>query len=97
MARPQLAAEKEIEKALKDIPLWKREGKLIIREFSCENFAAAAGAVTAIAILAEKMDHHPDLSIFGYNKLRVSLSTHDQGGLTELDFNLAKKIDKLNY
>jgi 4a-hydroxytetrahydrobiopterin dehydratase len=53
--------------------------------------------VNAIALLAETMDHHPDLFVYGWNKLRITLSTHDQGGLTILDIQLAKKIDALQF
>jgi 4a-hydroxytetrahydrobiopterin dehydratase len=49
--------------------------------------------VNKVAILAEKADHHPDISI-NYNKVTLSLSTHSQGGVTDNDFNLAKRIDK---
>jgi len=47
-------------------------------------------------IEAEKLDHHPDMLLFGWNKVRVTISTHSLGGLTEADFNLALQIDKIN-
>lgn len=95
MSRPELLNEKEIEDQLVDFPLWNRDGALIIKEVVCSNFASVVGLVNSIAFLAEKFDHHPDLLIYGWNKLRITLSTHDRGGLTELDFKLAKQIDDL--
>lgn len=95
MNRPQLLSDVEIEDLLSDFPLWNRENNLIIREVVCSNFPSVVGFVNSIAFVAEKLDHHPDLLIYGWNKLRISLSTHDKGGLTELDFKLAKQIDDL--
>lgn len=89
-------SEEELGEHLKDIPLWRRDGATIVREIPCSDFAAAIGLVNAIALLAEKADHHPDILVYGWNKVRVTLSTHDQGGLTILDIRLAKNIDSLN-
>lgn len=95
MPRPALLAEHDIVEHCKDIPLWRRDGATIVREIPCSNFAAAIGLVNAIALLAEKADHHPDITVYGWNKVRITLSTHDQGGLTILDFRLASSIDAL--
>jgi len=97
MARPTPLSEEELAEHLKDIPMWRRDGATIVREIPCSDFAAAIGFVNAIALLAEKADHHPDLLVYGWNKLRITLSTHDQGGLTILDIRLAKQIDALNF
>ncbi|MBN9400665.1 MAG: 4a-hydroxytetrahydrobiopterin dehydratase ['Candidatus Kapabacteria' thiocyanatum] len=97
MARPSLLTEDELAEHIKDIPLWRRDGATIVREIAASDFAAAVGVVNAIALLAEKADHHPDLLIYGWNKVRVTLSTHDQGGLTILDIRLAKQIDALAF
>jgi len=96
MARPNLLTEDELAEHLKDIPLWRRDGATVVRDLSCSDFAAAVGLMNAIALLAEKMDHHPDLLLHGWNKVRITLSTHDQGGLTILDIRLAKQIDALS-
>lgn len=96
MARPTPMSEEELGEHLKDIPLWRRDGATIVREVPCSDFAAAIGLVNAIALLAEKADHHPDILVYGWNKVRITLSTHDQGGLTILDIRLAKSIDALN-
>jgi 4a-hydroxytetrahydrobiopterin dehydratase len=97
MARPSLLSEADLIEHLKDIPLWRRDGATVVREIQASNFAAAIGLVNAVALLAEAMDHHPDLFVYGWNKLRITLSTHDQGGLTILDIQLAKKIDALQF
>ena len=69
------------------------EGKLT-REFVFDDFIAAFGFMTSAAIAAEKMDHHPEWFNV-YNKVRVQLTTHDASGITELDFELAGKMNKL--
>lgn len=97
MGRPQLAQEEEIKLFLAEYPQWRLENKSIIREIVASNFAMIIGIVNSIAILAEAMNHHPDLFIYGWNKLRIILSTHDRGGITELDFQLAKKIEELKF
>ena len=90
---PKLTAN-DIKTALKSAPDWKRKGAAITRTFQCKDFPAAIKFVNAVAELAEKAWHHPDIDI-RWNKVTLTLSTHDQGGLTEKDFNLAKKFDRL--
>lgn len=97
MSRPSLSSPHEIQLFMSELPLWTLNGNTIVREIVMSNFVAAVGAINSIAILAEIADHHPDILLYGWNKLRITLSTHDKGGLTKLDFELAKKIDSLNY
>ncbi len=97
MPRPLPLGEQELLDHLADIPLWRREGATLVREIPTSDFAAAIGLVNAVAIIAERMDHHPDISVFGWNKVRFTLSTHDQGGITILDIQLAKRIDELKF
>lgn len=97
MGRPELLSEAEIQENLKDIPLWRQSENTIVREFVAADFVTAMGFVNAVAIIAEAMDHHPDILIHGWNKIRITTSTHDRGGLTRLDFELAKKIDNLKF
>ena len=97
MARPTPLTEDELAEHLKDLPLWRRDGATLVREHATSDFAAAIGLVNAIALHAEKMDHHPDLLVHGWNKLKITLSTHDQGALTILDIRLAKSIDALMH
>jgi 4a-hydroxytetrahydrobiopterin dehydratase len=97
MGRPELLSEVEIQENLKDVPLWRQSENAIVREFIAPDFVSAMGFVNAVAIIAEAMDHHPDILIYGWNKIRITTSTHDRGGLTKLDFELAKKIDNLKF
>ncbi len=74
---------------------WQSEGDAIVRDLELENFAAAIAAVNRIAAAAEAANHHPDILVHGWNKLRVTLSTHSAGGLTAADFDLAARLDGL--
>jgi 4a-hydroxytetrahydrobiopterin dehydratase len=74
--------------------VWKRDGDKIRRDFRFDNFVSAFGFMTQVALLAEKADHHPEWSNV-YNKVSIALSTHDAGGLSQRDFDLARQIDKL--
>ena len=69
------------------------DGASIRRRFEFANFIEAFGFMSRVALAAEKMDHHPDWSNV-YKTVDVTLNTHDAGGLTELDFKLARKMDK---
>jgi 4a-hydroxytetrahydrobiopterin dehydratase len=95
MARPSVLSSDSIELNIKNLPNWELLDHKIVREISASNFSAAVGFVNAVAIYAESMDHYPDMLIYGWNKIRITLSTNDQGGLTELDFALAKKIEAI--
>ena len=95
MKRPDLLIEEQIEIKLADFDFWIRKDNSIEREIVVQNFAAAVGVVNSIAIFAEVLDHHPDILIYAWNKVRITSSTHDKGGLTELDFELAQKIETL--
>ncbi|KAB2894794.1 MAG: 4a-hydroxytetrahydrobiopterin dehydratase [Chlorobi bacterium] len=97
MTRPTLLPGNELSEHLKDIPMWRLEGATIVREMPASDFAAAMGLVNAVALLAEKADHHPDILLYGWNKVRITLSTHDQGGITMADIRLAKAIDALKF
>ncbi len=97
MPKHTLLTEIEIDEKLDALPLWKRHDNTIVRELVSVNFVAAIGKINAIAVLAETADHHPDLLLYGWNKIRVSLSTHDAGGLSEKDFDLAAKIEDIAY
>ena len=85
---------KQIHAALAAVPEWKKRGTTITRTYQFKDFPAAIQFVNALAKLAEKAWHHPDIAI-RWNKVTLTLTTHDQGGLTEKDFDLAKKFDGL--
>lgn len=71
---------------------WQLEGNFIKRSFKFKDFVTAFSFMTAVAIMAEKVDHHPNWDN-AYNQVNIALSTHSAGGLTEKDFDLATKID----
>lgn len=82
----------QIKSALEDISGWKRKGDSIVRTYEFKDFVVAVKFVNAVAKLAEKAAHHPDIDI-RWNKVSLLLTTHDAGGLTEKDFALAAKCD----
>lgn len=83
-----------IEAKLLDVPGWELKKDKLHREFGFDDFVRAFGFMSAAAIVAEKMDHHPEWSNV-YNKVTVDLTTHDAGGITELDFELASAMSAL--
>ncbi|HEY4279822.1 MAG TPA: 4a-hydroxytetrahydrobiopterin dehydratase [Conexibacter sp.] len=74
---------------------WERDGDTIVREVRCKDFEAAIGLVNRVAEIAESANHHPDILVHGYNHVRLTLSTHSEGGLTAADFALAGQLDAL--
>ncbi len=89
-----LLDEAEIESRLAGIDGWEREGEAIAKTFDRGDFVGSVKFIDAIVEPAEEMNHHPDLSV-SWNKVRISITNHAQGGLTENDFELAKRIDAL--
>ena len=77
-------------------PSWIVDNKTIKKEFKFENFIDAFGFMSKVAILSEKMNHHPNWQNT-YNKVKIELTTHDKGGITSNDTKLAESIDKLIY
>jgi 4a-hydroxytetrahydrobiopterin dehydratase len=73
---------------------WVNTESAITREFKFRNFVDAFSFMTAVALEAEKMDHHPDWTNV-YDKVTISLNTHTAKGITQMDFDLAKKIDAI--
>ena len=84
----------QIKSALKTVPEWMKKGAAISRTFLFNDFPAAIQFVNAVARLAEKAWHHPGITI-RWNKVTLTLTTHDAGGLTEKDFKLARQFDQL--
>ncbi len=74
---------------------WKKESNTWVKEFVFSNFKEALDFVNRIMPLAEAADHHPDILIHSYKKVKVMLTTHSEGKITEKDYALAEKIDKL--
>jgi 4a-hydroxytetrahydrobiopterin dehydratase len=75
---------------------WKREGDEIIRDWQFEDFAEAMSFVNRVAEAAEAANHHPDILVHGWNKVRLALTNHSAGGLTEADFAMAEKLEGLD-
>jgi 4a-hydroxytetrahydrobiopterin dehydratase len=86
--------DSEIQQRLSASP-WRREGEAIVRDFELESFARAMAFANLVAEEAEGANHHPDILVHGWNKVRLTLSTHSEGGLTDSDFALARRIDRL--
>ena len=72
---------------------WRREGDAIVRDWKLDDFAGAMAFVGRVAELAEAANHHPDILVHGWNKVRLTLSTHSEGGITQADLDLAGQID----
>ena len=87
-------SQQEVVTHLPSLPDWKIEGGELTRSFSFQDFLLALDFVNRVGRLAEDAGHHPDIDI-RYNRVRLALVTHDQGGLTEKDFGLAAKVDHL--
>ncbi len=75
---------------------WVREGDGIVREWSFDDFAGAIAFVNRIAEASESANHHPDILVHGWNKVRLRLTNHSAGGLTEVDFTMAGRFDALS-
>ena len=94
MARPQKLDDSAVRRRLDGLPGWELvEGKLR-RRFAFADFVEAFRFMTAVALVAERMDHHPEWSNV-YNRVTLELSTHDAGGVTSLDFELAEAANRL--
>jgi 4a-hydroxytetrahydrobiopterin dehydratase len=74
---------------------WRREGDTIVRDVECKGFHSAMALANAVADAANEANHHPDIFIHDYKHVRLTLSTHSEGGITENDFALARAIDGL--
>jgi 4a-hydroxytetrahydrobiopterin dehydratase len=89
-----LLSDQEVEERLSGSD-WSRDGDEIVRDLKFDDFAAAMAFANKVADAAEAANHHPDILVHGWNKVRLSVTNHSEGGLTEADFELAKTIDDL--
>ena len=92
MARPLLTPT-ELDAALRELPGWRVVGGKLHRELVFQDFSAAFAFMTRVALAAERLDHHPDWSNV-WNRVAIDLSTHDSGGLTQSDLELARAIER---
>jgi len=91
MARKKLSAEEIVERT-SELETWVTEGEFLKKRFNFDNFAEALDFVNKVGAAAEKLDHHPDIT-FGWGYAEFAITTHDAGGLTHNDFDLAKEIE----
>jgi 4a-hydroxytetrahydrobiopterin dehydratase len=91
---PSPLSPEALAKALADLPEWAVVDGKLHRELRFPDFVAAFGFMTSVALVAEKRDHHPEWSNV-YGRVVVDLTTHDAGGITEKDLDLARTIDQL--
>ena len=92
MARPTALDDDQIATRLASLSGWEREGDEIVKTFELPTFPDAITFVTRLAERAEAANHHPDIDI-RWRNVRIALTTHDAGGLTDLDFDLATEIE----
>ena len=85
--------QEEIARQLEDLPGWELQGESLHAELDTPDFRTAVALVTAVADEAEQMDHHPDIDI-RYRRVHLTLSTHSAGGITQLDIELAHRIEE---
>jgi 4a-hydroxytetrahydrobiopterin dehydratase len=88
--------ENEIHKRLESLIDWIYSNRQIAKEFKLADFKQALEFVNKVGNTAEEMDHHPDILIHSWNKVKISISTHSEGGVTDKDFQLAEKIELLS-
>jgi 4a-hydroxytetrahydrobiopterin dehydratase len=93
-----LLGEEEIDALLDELEGWRRgeQAGTIVAERQLADFAAVIARVDRVAELAQDANHHPDILVHGWNKLRLTLSTHSEGGLTAADFELARQLEALD-
>lgn len=89
-----LLNDPEVEARLAELPGWERAGQAIVKGFDRGDFVGSVRFVSSLVEPAEAMNHHPDLEI-SWATVKVSISTHSEGGLTANDFELARKVDAL--
>jgi 4a-hydroxytetrahydrobiopterin dehydratase len=87
-------SDQEVEKRLRELKGWRRAGNAIEKEFKFKAYMDAIDFINRIARVAEEEEHHPDIHNT-YTTVKLSITTHDEGGLTPYDFDLAKRIDKV--
>ena len=92
----QKLSDLEIQRALGSLPGWSRRGDTLTKTYTFEKFADGIAFVGRVAKIADEMDHHPDIDI-RYTKILMSLSTHDAGGITQSDLNLAERTESATH
>ncbi len=88
--------KEEVEKRLRNIESWRSTGDSLQKEYKFKDFRQAIEFINKVAEIAEGEKHHPDILLHDWNNIRITLSTHALGGISEKDFSLASKIDRIN-
>src|SRR5690554_3617559 len=88
-------SNEEVINRLNKFPGWNFENNQIGKEFLLKDFAEALSFTNKVGAFAEEMDHHPDIFIHSWNKVKITISTHSEGGVTDKDFKLAEKINSI--
>ena len=89
-----LLSEEDITERLKELDGWRQRGEYIVKSFDRGDFVGSVKFVDSLVEPAEEMNHHPDIAI-SWSQVEVAISTHAEGGLTENDFELAKKVEAI--
>jgi 4a-hydroxytetrahydrobiopterin dehydratase len=76
-------------------PVWREEGETLVRDYAFKDFVAAMAFVNRVAEVAEEVNHHPDILVHGWNQVRLTLTTHSEGKVTDSDHAMAQRIDGL--
>ena len=90
----ELLSDVALTEAIARLKGWTTEDKFLKKHLKFQNFAAALSFVNQVGVLAEAADHHPDIT-FGWGYATIALTTHDRGGVTDVDIALAGKIDEI--
>ncbi len=88
-------SDEEIKIKLKNFDDWKYQNEKIEKEFEFKDFKQALSFVNKVGDIAEDVNHHPDIFLHSWNKVKISVATHDENGITSKDFDLAKKIESI--
>lgn len=91
---PQALSGSELESAARDLPGWQQEGGALVKELKFADFSQAFAFLTRLAMVAEKRGHHPDFHS-SYSRVRLELRSHDAGGVTQRDVDLAQAVEEL--
>jgi 4a-hydroxytetrahydrobiopterin dehydratase len=89
-----LLSDDEIKQRLKEVPGWQHRGESLVKSFDRGDFVGSIKFIDSLVEPAEEMNHHPDLAV-SWSQVEVAISTHAEGGITENDFELAKKVEEL--
>lgn len=88
--------KEEVLQRLVFFPDWKLENNFLVKKYQFKNFMEAFAFVSQVALISEKLNHHPNISL-NYNELLLFIRTHDSGGITNKDFQWIEKINQISY